>query len=59
MNASADPRSRGVWDVVLTTSTFLLILARLILITQVCISLRKMPAAAYVEVEWANYIPHI
>ena len=59
VNANADPRSRGVWDYVLATSTFLLILARLILIAQVCVSLRKLPADAFVDVDWANYIPHI
>lgn len=59
VNANAAPGSRGIWDVVLTTSTFLLILARLILIMQVCVSLRRLPVEAFIDVDWANYIPHI
>ncbi|KAM7198907.1 hypothetical protein V8F20_005974 [Naviculisporaceae sp. PSN 640] len=59
VNGSADPRKTEVWDIVLAMSTFMLILARFYLIVEVIISLRKLPAEVYFDIEWVNWIPHI
>ncbi|KAM7218890.1 hypothetical protein V8F06_005770 [Rhypophila decipiens] len=59
VNGNADPRTKGIWDVVLSWSTFMLILARFYLIVEVCISLRKLPAEVFYDVDWVNWIPHI
>ncbi|KAM7182635.1 hypothetical protein V8F33_014153 [Rhypophila sp. PSN 637] len=59
VNGNADPRTKGIWDIVLSWSTFMLILARFYLIVEVCISLRKLPAEVFYDVDWVNWIPHI
>lgn len=59
VNGNADPRKTEIWDVVLAMSTFMLILARFYLIVEVIVSLRKLPAEAYFDIEWVNWIPHM
>jgi hypothetical protein len=58
----ADTRERGwrsmIVDVAMTLITFCLILARLYIIIESFISLRKLPADAYQVVNWAELIPH-
>ncbi|KAK3939976.1 hypothetical protein QBC46DRAFT_354517 [Diplogelasinospora grovesii] len=49
----------GFWDVVLSLSTLSLVVARIYLITEVCISLRQQPAKVYVDIDWTGFIPHI
>lgn len=61
VNGNADPRETGLGlvDIALSMSTFMLILARFYLIVEVIISLRKLPAEAYFDVDWVNWIPHV
>lgn len=52
-------RLPGGWDVVISVATLLLVVARCCLIAEVCVSLRLLPAATFVDVNWPNFIPHI
>ncbi|KAK3384871.1 hypothetical protein B0H63DRAFT_394668 [Podospora didyma] len=63
-NGSGKRRSLREWipapmDALLSVSVLLLVLARCFLIAEVFISLRQLPAEAYVDVSWTNFIPHM
>ncbi|KEY74438.1 hypothetical protein S7711_04476 [Stachybotrys chartarum IBT 7711] len=49
----------AIWDVLLSLCTLILVVARLLVIVEVCISLRELPAKVYVNVSWTNLIPHV
>ena len=54
-----DQAGTMILGVLLILSCFLYILARLALLVEAVISLRALPAAAYVTIQWISYIPHI
>ena len=51
--------SRPVGLFVLPTFVGLYIFARIILLVLPCIALRALPAAAFIEIQWASLFPHI
>lgn len=62
-----DPEKATLWqrfqfrmlDVVFTSTTLCLVLARLCIILEVIISFRSLPGGVYKTVRWTGFIPHI
>ncbi|PWY69056.1 hypothetical protein BO70DRAFT_365878 [Aspergillus heteromorphus CBS 117.55] len=48
-----------VLDVIMSFISACLVPARLYIIIEAFISLRRLPASSYVTVEWTNFIPHV
>lgn len=57
--AKASGEGFAFWDYLLSFATALLIISRCYIILEAVLSLRALPAAAFVTVHWNNFIPHV
>ncbi|KAH9959109.1 hypothetical protein BC827DRAFT_1216185 [Russula dissimulans] len=54
-----DPVTLRIMQCLLTLSSVLYILSRLVLLTLPFLCLRSLPPAAYHTVQWTSFIPHV